>query len=174
MEFSFSQKFESLIVSFDDSFRSCLLESYIVILTFRKYWIPSHFFVLHPFISKVVNFAQWFLRKKIMEPALLGVFGCPPTWSCPQLFKSGLGMRLYEGLAFDTELFSCRIFKISKLFLKQKSFWHRFKADSFWRNSSDSYGEVFRSDENFLFWFLVKNMKWHLVGHKRLKFQFEG
>jgi hypothetical protein len=26
----------------------------------------------------------------------------------------------------------------------------------------------------FCFDFLMKNMKWHLVGHKRLKFQFEG
>jgi len=59
--------------------------------------ISSYFFVLRPFISRVANFAQWFLRKGILEPALLGVFGCPPTWSCPQVFKSGLGMRLYEG-----------------------------------------------------------------------------
>jgi len=58
-----------------------------------------------------------------------------------------------EGVVIYKELFSCRIFGISKLFLKQKSFWHRFKADSFWRNSNDSYGEVFRCDENFLFWF---------------------
>jgi len=35
MEFSFSQKFESLIVSFNDSFRSYLLKSYLVILTFE-------------------------------------------------------------------------------------------------------------------------------------------
>jgi hypothetical protein len=36
MEFSFSQKFESLIVSFDGSFSFCLLESYLVILTSRR------------------------------------------------------------------------------------------------------------------------------------------
>jgi hypothetical protein len=58
-----------------------------------------------------------------------------------------------EGLVIYKELFSCRIFGISKLFHKQKSFWHRFKADSFWRNSNDSYGEVFRCDQNVLFWF---------------------
>ena len=109
-----------------------------------------------------------------MESALPDVFDCPLAWSCPPVFNSGLGLRLCEG-RFDKELFSCRIFGISKLFQTQKSFWHRFKANSFRRNSSDSYGEVFRRDENFfLFWFLVKNMKWHLVGHKRLKFQFEG
>ena len=60
-----------------------------------------------------------------------------------------------EGLVIYKELFSCRIFGISKLFHEQKLFWHRFKADSFWRNSSDSYGEVFRCDENFL---LLKKM----------------
>ena len=57
MEFSFPQKFESLIVSFDGS-RSCLLESYLVILTTWKDLISSYFFVLHPFISRVANFAQ--------------------------------------------------------------------------------------------------------------------
>ena len=39
----------------------------------------------------------FFLRKGIMEPALPRVFDCPPTWSCPQVFNSGLGMRLNEG-----------------------------------------------------------------------------
>jgi hypothetical protein len=63
-----------------------------------------------------------------------------------------LGMRLCEG-RFDKELFSCRNFGISKLFQTQKSFWHRFKANLFWRNSSNSYGEVFRNDKNFLFVF---------------------
>jgi hypothetical protein len=62
MEFSFPQKFESLIVSFDGSFdgsfRSCLLESYLVILTTWKDLISSYFFVLRPFISRVANFAQ--------------------------------------------------------------------------------------------------------------------
>ena len=58
MEFSFSQKFESLIVSFDGSFRSCLLESYLVTLTTWKDLISSYFFVLRPFISRVTNFAQ--------------------------------------------------------------------------------------------------------------------
>ena len=90
-----------------------------------------------------------------MEPALPRVFYCPPAWSCPQLFNSGLGMRLCEG-RFDKELFSYRNFGISELFQTQKSFWHWFKANSFWINSSDSYGEVFRSDENFLFWFWWK------------------
>jgi len=110
-----------------------------------------------------------FLRKRIMKPALLGVFDCPSAWSCTQVFNSGLGMRLCEG-RFDKELFSCRNFGISKLFQTQKSFWHWFKANSFWRNSSDSYGEVFRSDEKPFVLILVKNMKWHLVGKRGLRF----
>ena len=73
---------------------------------------------------------------------------CPLAWSCPQVFNTGLGMRLCEG-RFDKEVISCRIvFGIPKLFQTQKSFWHRFKANSFWRNSSASYGEVIRSDKN--------------------------
>jgi len=108
------------------------------------------------FISMVANFAQQFLRKGIMEPTLLDVFDCPLTWSCPQVFKSGLGMRLCEG-RFDKEFFfHAEIFGISKLFQTHKSFWHRFKTNSFWRNSSDSYGEVIRSDENVLFCFWWK------------------
>jgi len=96
-----------------------------------------------------------FLRKEIMERTLQCIFYCPPAWSCPLVFNSGLGMRLYEG-RFDNELFSCRIFGISKLFQTQKSFWHWFKANSFWRNSSDSYEDVFKSDENSLFCFWWK------------------
>jgi hypothetical protein len=97
-----------------------------------------------------------FFRKGIMEPALPYVFFyCPLVWSCPQVFNSGLGMSLCEG-RFDKELFSCKNFGIPKLFQTQKSFWHRFKTNSFWRNSSDSYGEVIRNDENFLFCFWWK------------------
>jgi len=114
-----------------------------------------HTFVLQPLSQGLLILPDIFLRKGIMEPALPRVFDCPPAWSCPQVFNSGLGMRLCEG-RFDKELFSCRNFGISKLFQTQKSFWHWFKANSFWRNSSDSYGEVFRSDENFLFWFWWK------------------
>jgi len=158
MEFSFSQKFKSLIVSFDGFFRSCLLESSLVTLTAWKDLISSYFFVLRPFISRVANFAQWFLRKGVMEPALLGVFlvalqlDHAPKYS-NQVWGWGY---MKEDLVIYKELFSCRIFGISKLFLKQKSFWHWFKANSFCRNSSDSYEEVFRSDENFFVLILMK------------------
>ena len=97
-----------------------------------------------------------------MESALPDVFDCPLAWSCPPVFNSGLGLRLCEG-RFDKELFSCRIFGISKLFQTHKSFWHWFKANSFWRNSSDSYVEVFRSDENFFcfdFWWKIWSDIW--------------
>jgi hypothetical protein len=111
--------------------RSCLLESHLVILTSWKGLISSYFFVLHPLSQGLPILPDIFLRKRIMEPALLCIFYCPPpTWSYPQVFNSGLGMRLCEG-RFDKELFSCRNFGISKLFQTQKSFWHRFKANSF-------------------------------------------
>ena len=96
-----------------------------------------------------------FLKKGILESTLPCIFYCPPAWSSPQVFNSRLGMRLCEG-RLDKKLFSCRNFGISKLFQTQKSFWDRFKANSFWRNSSDSYGEVFKSDGNFLFCFWWK------------------
>jgi len=49
-----------------------------------------------PFYLKGCQFCPMFLRKGIMEPALPDVFDCPLAWSCPQVFKLGLGMRLYE------------------------------------------------------------------------------
>ena len=91
-----------------------------------------------------------------MEPALPYIFDCPPAWSCPCSIQVWGWGYMKEDLVFDKELFSCRIFGISKLFQTQKSFWCLFKANSFWRNSSDSYGEVFRCDENFWFWFWWK------------------
>jgi len=134
--------------------RSCLLESSLMILT-SKDLISSYFFVLHPLSQGLPILTGIFLRKGIMEIALPGVFLLPPSLIIPQVFNSGLGMRLCER-RFDKELFSCRNFGILKLFQTQKLFWYRFKSNSFWENSSDSYGEIFRSDENFLFWFWWK------------------
>ena len=38
----------------------------------------------------------YFLRRWIMEPTLCVLVNCSPAWSCPQIFKSGLRMRLGE------------------------------------------------------------------------------
>ena len=139
-----------------------------------KTWC-HHFFVLRPFYLKgLAILPNSFLERESWSQLYQMVFDCPLAWSCPEVFNSGLGMRLYKG-RFDKELFSCRIFGISKLFQAQKSFWHRFKA-----NSSEEiqvipmerFSEVMKT--YFCFDFLVKNIKWHLVGHKRFKFQFEG
>ena len=82
------------------------------------------------------------ISQEIMEPTLCALLNCPFVWSCSQVFRSGLRIRLCEG-RFDKELFSCRILGISKLFQTQKSFWHQFRTNSFWKkNSSDSYWEV--------------------------------
>ena len=142
-------------------FRSCLLESYLVILTSRKDLISSCFFVL-TFISKVTSSALHFvfLERESWSQPLSCVFGLPPSLIMPPSVQFGfsLRMRLYEGrFGFYKELFSCRIFFwISKLFQTQKSFWHQFKANSFWRNSSDSYVQVFISDEIIFILLLVK------------------
>ena len=79
MEFSFSQKFESLIVSFDGSFRSCLLESYLVILTSMRGMTSTYFFVHKPLsegLSASPNILC-FLRRGIMESALCVLVDCP-------------------------------------------------------------------------------------------------
>jgi len=67
-----------------------------VILTSRKDLMSSYFFVLRPLSQGLPILPGIFLRKGIMKPALPRVFDCPPAWSCPQVFNSGLGMRLYE------------------------------------------------------------------------------
>ena len=72
------------------------------------------------------------ISQEIMEPTLCALLNCPFVWSCSQVFRSGLRIRLCEG-RFDKELFSCRILGISKLFQTQKSFWHQFRTNSFWK-----------------------------------------
>ena len=108
-----------------------------------------------------------------MELALPDVFDCPLAWSCPQVFNSGLGMRLCGG-RFDKELFSCRIFLEFQSYSRHRN---HFDIDSKWTHSEEiqvipmeRFSEVMKT---FFVWFFVKNIKWHLVGHKRFKFQFE-
>ena len=79
-----------------------------MILISRKDFPSLYFFVLHPLSQGLPIFPDIFLSKGIMEPHQVFFY-------CPQVFNSGLGMRLYEG-RFDKELFSCRNFGILKLF----------------------------------------------------------
>jgi len=146
-----------------------------VILTSGKGLISSYFFVLHPLSQGLSILPDIFLRKGIMKPALPGVFYCPPAWSCPQVFNSGLGIRLYEGrfgfwqgVVFmqnfwnfkaipDTEIILTSI--QSKLILKQFKWF-------LWRG--------FQKWWKLFVLILVKNMKWHLVGKKYgLKFNLK-
>jgi len=176
----FSQELECLIVSFNVSFRSCLLESPLVILTFGQDMTSTYILSLKPLSEEISSLTQHFLffRRGIMEPTLCVLVNCSPAWSCPQVFRSGLRMRLgegrfglWQGVVFlqsfwnfkaipDTEIILTSI--QSKLILKKFKWF-------LWR-------VFFRCDENFCFDFgeNVKNTKWHRVGHKRFKFQFEG
>jgi len=70
-------KVRVLVVNFDGFFRSCLLESSIMILTYRKDLISSYFFVFHPLSKGLPILPDIFLRKGIMEPGLACVFDCP-------------------------------------------------------------------------------------------------
>jgi len=85
MEFFFSKKW-NVDSKLRWPFHSCLLESLLVILTFRKGLISSYFFVLHSLSQGLPILPDIFLRKGIMEPALPVFFYCPPAWSCPQVF----------------------------------------------------------------------------------------
>ena len=117
------------------AFHSCLLKSYLVILSSRKGLMPSYIFVLHPLSQGLPVLLDIFLRKGIMEPTLPCVFDCPPAWSCPPSvqfwFTLGWGyVRVSLGFLYN-EMFSCKIFGTSKLFQPQNLFWHWFKINLF-------------------------------------------
>jgi len=123
---------------------------------------------LSPFISRVVNFAQhFFLERESWSQPYHEFLIAPQFDHAPKCSIRVWGWGyVKEGLT--RSCFHAEILEF------QKSFWHWFKANSFWRNSSDFYGEVFRSDEIFFVLLLVKNMKWHLVGKKGLRFNLRG
>jgi len=166
-------KVEVLVVNFDDFFALAYSSHILWSWPLGKIWCH------HTSLSSTLNlkscqFCPIFLERESWSQPYQIFFYCSPAWSCPQVFNSGLGMRLCEG-RFGQELFSCRNFGIPKLFQTQKSFWHRFKANSFWKNSSDSYGEVIRSDENFLvcFWWKIWSDIWLVEMVQDLIWEFQ-
>ena len=97
MEFSFSQKFESLIVRFNGSFGSCLLESSLVILTLGRTWYHHTSLSSAPLSQELPILPNSFLERESWSQLYQMFFIAPLAWSYPQIFNSGLGMRLYEG-----------------------------------------------------------------------------
>jgi len=159
-----SQKFESLIVSFDGSFRSWLLESYLVILTLERTWY-HHTSLSSAFLSQELPILPNSLLERESRSQLYQMFLIAPSLIMPASIQFGFGdeaiwrkVWLFTRSCFHEEFLEFQSYS-------EKSFWCWFKANSFWRNSSDSYGEVLTK---------MWNMKWHLVGHERLKYQFEG
>jgi hypothetical protein len=139
MESSFSQKFESCKLQWP--FRYCLLELSCDLDLSKGLDI---IILLCPltFISRVANSTLHFvfLKRDGINPIMY--FWIATAWSCLLSVRFGFFFGwgyVKEGLVIYKELFSCRNFRISKLFQTRKSFWHRFKANSLWRNSSDSY-----------------------------------
>jgi hypothetical protein len=57
----FSQELECLIVSFDVSFRSCLLESHLVILTLGQDMTSTYILSLKPLSEEISSLTQHFL-----------------------------------------------------------------------------------------------------------------
>ena len=175
MEFFFSQKFESLIVSFDGSFRSYLLESYLVILTSMRGMTSTYFFVHKP-LSEGLSASPnifCFLRRGIMESVLCVLVDCPTVWSCLQVFNLGFPWGwgyMEEDLVIYKELFSQRTFGISKLF--QKSHFDvcskQTCSKTFKRFSWIGLHECWKI--LFCFWWSEVMFDWS----KRFKLQFEG
>jgi len=152
MESFFSQKFESWSQT---SMAFSLLLTRVIFCDLDLWEGFDIIILFYPptFISRVINSAQHFvfLERESWSQSYYAFLDCPPAWSCPTSVQIGfyLGMRLCDK-RFDKELFSCINFGLSKLSQTQKSFRHRFKANSLWRNSIDSYRHVFRSDKKFV------------------------
>ena len=116
-------------------FHFCLLGLHLMILTSGKGLMSSYIFVLHPLSQELPILPDIFLRTGIMEPALPCVFDCPPAWSCPPSVQLGFSLgwgyvKVSLGFLYN-EMFSCKIFRTSKLFQSQKLFWHWFKINLF-------------------------------------------
>jgi len=154
-----------LIANFDSLFALAYSSHILWSWPLGRVWY-HHTFLSSNLYLKSHQFCQHFvfLERESWSQSYYVFLDCPPAWSCPTSVQIGfyLGMRLCDK-RFDKELFSCINFGLSKLFQTQKSFRHRFKANSLWRNSRDSYRHVFRSDKNFCFAF-GENMKWYFVG----------
>ena len=150
-------------------FRSCLLESHLVILTSRKDLMSSYFFVLYPLISRVVNFARYFLRKGIMEPALPCIFLLPPSLIVPSSVQirfrdEATWRKVWPGVVFMQKFWNFKAIPDTEIILKliqSKLFLKKFKW-FLWRG--------FQKWWKLFVLLLVKNMRWHLVGQKSLRF----
>ena len=126
-----------------------------MILTLRKDLISSYFFILHPLSQGLPTLPGIFLRKGIMEPALPGVFYCPPSLIMPPSVQFRFGdeamwRKVWQGVVFmqnfwnsktipDTEIILTSI--QSNLILKKFKWF-------LWRG--------YKNDENFLFCFWWK------------------
>ena len=135
MEFSFSQKFESLIVSFDGSFCSCLLKSYLVILTSERdhhTCLPTNLYLkgcqLHT-ISHVFSeeeswsqtYVFWWIASQFdhVSKCSIWVFlGDEAIWKKIWLFTRSW----FHGEFLEFQSYS-----------KQKSFCCLFKTNLFWK-----------------------------------------
>jgi hypothetical protein len=152
-------KVEVLVVNFDDFF-ALAYSSYIL-----WSWPLGKIWCYHTSLSSTLDlkscqFCPIFLERESWSQPYQIFFLLLPSLIMPTSVQFGFGYeaiwrKVWQGVFFFF-FFFMQNFGIPKLFQTQKSFWHRFKANSFWKNSSDSYREVFRCDENFLFCFWRK------------------
>ena len=151
MEFSFPQKFESLIVS--------LMALFALAYSSHILWpwpigraCPSPFFLkgcqFCPIVSKKGNRGAssarcfWLPPSLIMPPSIQIMFGDEDMWKKVWLFTRS---------CFHAEFLEFQSYSTNRNHFDIDS-----KQNSFWQNSSDSYGEVFRNDGKFLFLFWWK------------------
>ena len=103
-------KVEVLAIDFDGFFALAYLSHLLWSWPLEKTWY-HHTSLSSALYLKGCQFCPTFFlgRESWSQPYHAFFFYCPLAWSCPQVFKSGLGMRFCEG-RFDKELFSCNFF----------------------------------------------------------------
>ena len=173
--FPFS-KVEVLVVNFDDFFALAYSSHILWSWPLGKIWC-HHTSLSSTLDLKSCQFCPIFLERESWSQPYQIFFIAPQLDHAPKCsIRVWVWGYMKEGLTRSFFFFfPMQKFGIPKLFQTQKSFWHRFKANSFWKNSSDSYGEVIRSDENvlFCFWWKIWSDIWLVEMVQDLIWEFQ-
>jgi len=172
MEFSFSQKFESLIVSFDGSFCSYLLESYLVILTTLRVQYQRA-------LSLGYQLCLAFFMETWSQPYYVFV-KLPPQFDhvskCLIWIFLGDEAMWKKIWLFTRNCFHEEFLEFQSYF--KKSFWCLFKTNLFWKIQAiliDRFAWVLKKFVLFLVrWgdvWLVKRVQASIWGFQRTSFQ---
>jgi len=164
-----------LVVNFDGFFALAYSSHLLWSWSLGKTWY-HHTSLSSALCLKGCQLCPTFFRKGIMEPTQSYFFYLPPSLIMPPSVQFGFGdeamwRKVWQGVVFMQKILEFQSYSKHR---------NHFNIDSEQTHSEEiqvipmkRFSEVMKTfcfafDEN------MKNTKWHLVGHKRFKFQFEG